>query len=196
MSPIAVIVVALVLLLLFIAALVFASRMIAKGKTDRRRAFIDAAAARGWTYEARNGGLAKAFGAKPFRKGVKRRPQALDVVSGMLHGCHAVGFRYRYTRGTNPDNLSDVYSWYTICAVQLPAELGSVDPARKTFTVDRGHEMVRQIMLARRRVTWCVDGNWLMCWDRRQNVGSDEVFARLELLVAIIDGRAGQIVVT
>src|SRR5690348_13072711 len=121
MSPVASIVVTLVLLALFIAALVLGSRLMRARARAQRLRFAAAAAARGWSYAERDGRTANAFGAKPFRRGVRRRPQALDVVSGTIYGLPAVAFRYRYTRGTNPDNLADVYSWFTVCAVRPAA---------------------------------------------------------------------------
>lgn len=191
MDPIAAIVLTLVLLFLFIASLIVVSQLARRRKKAKRQAFADAAAARGWAYEARGSGLVYAFTAKPFRRGAKRKPDALDVVSGSLSGRGALAFHYRYSRGTNPDNLSEVYSWFTVCAVQLPDELSSVPAERKSFTVDRGNALVKLVM--RRRLTWCVDGNWLMCWERGVASPIEELFVRLDVLAAIVDGRVGGI---
>jgi hypothetical protein len=194
MNPIAVIVLTLVLLALFIATLIATAQMIKRQKKARRRAFAAAAAEKGWLYEESSVAWANAFGIKPFRKGAGRHARALDVVSGTVYGHRAVGLRYRYTRGTNPDNLSDIYSWYTVCGVELPPDLESVDPERKTFAVDRGNQLVRRVM-RKRRVTWCIDGNWLVCWERGENARPEVVFDRLQLLAAIVEGQAGRVAV-
>lgn len=194
MNPIAAIVVTLALLLVFIAVLVGLSVRARRRRSSRRAALAAEAAARGWAYEARSGRAANAFGSTPFRRGRRhRRSEALEVVSGLLGGHRAVAFFYRYSRGTNPDNLSDVWVWYTVCAVELPAELGPVAPERKSLQIDRGNPMARQVM--RRRTTWVVDGNWLLCWERGAGAQAAEIFARLALLAAIVDGQAGRVVV-
>lgn len=195
MDPIAAIVVTLSLLLLFILALVLGSRALRRRRRDRREAYAAAATARGWTYEERGGGLTNMFTGKPFRRGATRRPAALDVVSGMPGGRRAVGFRYRYTRGTNPDTMADIYTWYTVCALEL-RHAGRAEPGGPSgplsFTVDHGHELVRRVMRSR-RVKWRVDGDWLLCVERGTRAGIDEILARIELLSAIADGRAGTV---
>lgn len=196
MRPIAGIVITLVLLVLFIVALILKSRAVRNHRQAGRQRYAEEAVARGWRYDPVDNSLATAFTVKPFRRGATRRDKAQDAVSGILHGHHAVGFRYRYVRGTNPDNLSDVYSWFTVCAVRLPAEMEGVPPDRKSFAVDRDNDMVRRVMLRRRRSHWCIDGNWLMCWERGANLPLEVVLDRLELLSAIIDGHAGRINVT
>jgi hypothetical protein len=186
MGPIAGIVVTLVLLALFIAMLIFVSQRSKRTAKDRRQAFGVAAAARGWAFETEAGGLSGTFASKPFHKGAKRHPHALDVMSGRLDGHPAVAFHYRYTLRPDPDTLADNYAWYTICAVQLPP-----GPPRVSLTVDRRSPIVRPVL--RRGLTWAIDGNWLTCWESGTRASPDEAFARLEALVAIIDGRAGQI---
>ncbi len=66
-------------------------------------------------------------------------------------------------------------------------------PERKSFEVDRANPMVRQVM--RRRTKWVVDGNWLLCWERGSGAQAAEIFARLTLLAAIVDGQVGRVVV-
>jgi hypothetical protein len=195
MNPIAAIVVTLVLLALFIGLLIGLSLRARRRRSNRRLALAAEAATRGWAYEARHSGVANAFGSKPFRRGRRRRhEEAMEAVSGLLGAHRAVAFLYRYSAGTNPENLSQNWVWFTVCAVQLPPELGQVPPERKSFQVDRGNPMVRQVM--RGRIRWLVDGNWLLCWQRGANVSAAEIFARLTLLAAIVDGQAGRVVVT
>lgn len=195
MSPITTIVVTLVLLVLFIAVLVGVSIRARRRRSSRRAALAAEATARGWMYEERHSGVARAFGSTPFRRGRRRRrAEALDAVSGVLGGHRAVAFFYRYSLGTNPDNLSETWRWYTVCAVELPAELGSVAPERKSFEVHRDNPMARQVM--RRRIKWVVDGNWLLCWEPGAGAQTAEIFARLALLASIVDGQAGRVVVT
>jgi hypothetical protein len=180
------------LLALFIGALVVGSQLRRRSKHEFRRAWADAATARGWSFTERDDRLTQAFSSKPFRRGASRHPQALDVIAGAIHGRPAVAFRYRYTRGTNPDNLADIYSWFTVCAVGLPGELAAIPQQRRSFTIDRSDKAVRQVARAR-GTTWCLDGNSLVCWQRGESVSFDVVLARLEVLAAVVDGQAGRI---
>jgi len=182
----------LALLAVFIGALVVGSQLRRRRKHEFRRAWADAATAHGWSYSESDDRLTHTFNSKPFHRGKSRHPRALDVIAGAINGRPAVAFRYRYTRGTDPDNLADIYSWFTICAVGLPDELAAIPQQRRSFTIDRSDKSFRQLARAR-GTTWCLDGNSLVCWQRGANVPFDVALARLELLAAVVNGQAGRI---
>jgi hypothetical protein len=192
MNPILAIVLTLSLLAIFIASLIAIALVRRSRRRSRRVGFAAAAAARGWNYEERNGAWSSAFGVKPFLKAVGKLPTALDVVSGTVYGHRAVAFRLQFTKGHNPDTLTDIYGYYSICAVELPASMA----AAKSFAVDRKHPLVKRVMLAHRRATWTLDNNWLVCWEPGENITADTAFDRLHLAAAIVEGQVGRILVS
>jgi hypothetical protein len=192
MNPILGIVLTLSLLAIFIASLIAFAWVRRRNRRSRRAGFAAAAASRGWHYEERNGAWSSAFGVKPFLKAVGKSPTALDVVSGTVYGHRAVAFRLRYTKGHNPDTLTDIYGFYSICAVELPPTMASAT----SFAVDRKHALVKRVMLGHRRATWTLDGSWLVCWEPGESITADTAFDRLHLLAAIVEGQVGRIMVS
>jgi hypothetical protein len=187
MSPIAGIVVTLSLLAMFIVGLIVGSYLLRRRRRRIRQQWADEARARGWSYVDRDGYMANAFGGKPFRRGVTRSPEAVDVISGRINDHPVVAFRYRYVKGTDPDNLSAIHAGFTICAVRLPDHVNTVPVEQRSLRLD---PVAKRALRGSR---YRLEGSYLLCWERGTTTRVQVAFARLDAMATAIDGRDGRV---
>ena len=206
-------------LLLPLAAAALAAAGLVGWRWDRRHREVlqQLAAARGWSWTARDDSWADRFDGTPFGTGDRRR--ARNVLRGTYAGRQLVAFDYSFVTATTDGNgqRRTTTHCFTVCALALPAPVPRVQvtPAsfltralrltdvpleseefnrryrvatdHPRFAYDVLHPRAMAGLLAAPALNLRLAGTEALSWDGGRTTPAD-LLARLEVLSRLVDG--------